>query len=743
MANSLKTLPLLLLIGTMLFYSNLWPFKQNNGILNAKDLNDYTYAYFDFLRQEVLEHGELPLWNPYQFAGISVIGNGEVNLFYPPNWLIYGLESRQAVALSLIFHGWLGMYGVALLAHRLGASPLGGLAAGLLWGGCGFIGARLNAGHYTLLLPLAWLPWVLAGYHWAAQHKRFYGSVGAAIALGMVFLSGHPQIGLMTGVCLLVFTIFEAYRNIQTALSRLFLIVLWGSMIGALGLLPIINTALGSDRQANQDRLLFANEFSLPAQQLISFAVPGLLGGIDGLAGDANFEELFAYSGWLPLLMAVLLLRQAKPRPEVWLLVSLGALGVILSLAMDGGLLRLMVQVFPPFGLFRSAARWLVLTQLSLACLAGLGITWLQQASVADLMAEIRPITARLIPILIMLAFMAAIGLSLGRTLHKDLLSVPPEQFWQSADALAGIGIMLGLLGLSLHALTRIEARTLALVMLIGVGVLDVWAVTLPFLSTGGKNTYREFWADLSDALPAKEITPARILIEKRRFDTRATATGQAYLDIYGYEQLRPEAYLQWIVDSDPFSPFNRLLGVEILARADPFTLPQELALLDVLVEDHAKRLYLYAFRDPVPRAFIADAVHVEKSDRIARDIFAETNNLKQVIVPHEIACQNASSGQATITTYRPNQVEIAVQADSAGLLFLSDRYDSGWKAEVNGRASPIYRADTTFRAVCVPSGQSTVVFRYRPASLYSGAIFSGIGLLGAIVSLSWLRKPS
>jgi len=31
--------------------------------------------------------GELPLWNPYQFAGYPFVGNGQSAIFYPPNWL--------------------------------------------------------------------------------------------------------------------------------------------------------------------------------------------------------------------------------------------------------------------------------------------------------------------------------------------------------------------------------------------------------------------------------------------------------------------------------------------------------------------------------------------------------------------------------------------------------------------------------------------------------------------------------
>ena len=65
------------------------------------------------------------------------------------------------------------------------------------------------------------------------------------------------------------------------------------------------------------------------------------------------------------------------------------------------------------------------------------------------------------------------------------------------------------------------------------------------------------------------------------------------------------------------------------------------------------------------------------------------------------------------------------VDAKRDGYLVLLDSYYPGWKAEVDGRAVPIERADYLFRAVFVTQGEHTVTFSYEPDSLKVGLLIS------------------
>jgi hypothetical protein len=92
-----------------------------------------------------------------------------------------------------------------------------------------------------------------------------------------------------------------------------------------------------------------------------------------------------------------------------------------------------------------------------------------------------------------------------------------------------------------------------------------------------------------------------------------------------------------------------------------------------------------------------------------------------------------------------PEHLVIRVSAAERGFLLLADQYFPGWKATVDGRPTPIARANHAFRLVEVPAGESTVEFRYAPWTVRLGAWVSGLTLLGvgAALALSVARRRS
>ncbi len=76
------------------------------------------------------------------------------------------------------------------------------------------------------------------------------------------------------------------------------------------------------------------------------------------------------------------------------------------------------------------------------------------------------------------------------------------------------------------------------------------------------------------------------------------------------------------------------------------------------------------------------------------------------------------SPGKAEITDWRPDRVEVAVDARVSTVLTLHEPWYPGWEVEVNGVRKPLLRSDVLFRGVEVPAGASKVVFAYRPLSL-------------------------
>ena len=94
----------------------------------------------------------------------------------------------------------------------------------------------------------------------------------------------------------------------------------------------------------------------------------------------------------------------------------------------------------------------------------------------------------------------------------------------------------------------------------------------------------------------------------------------------------------------------------------------------------------------------------------------------------------------AQVSSFAPNRMELDVDAQSRGLLVLSENYYPGWRATVDGQSAPIHEVDGALRGVIVPRGHSHVVLRYAPASVYWGGLLTAIAFLGTLVAM-WLEK--
>jgi len=76
----------------------------------------------------------------------------------------------------------------------------------------------------------------------------------------------------------------------------------------------------------------------------------------------------------------------------------------------------------------------------------------------------------------------------------------------------------------------------------------------------------------------------------------------------------------------------------------------------------------------------------------------------------------------------------LKVHADADGVLVLSETYEEGWHAHVDGDKAPVDEAYGVVRAVPITAGDHTVVLTYDPWSLRYGFYLS---LLGAALSLA------
>lgn len=82
------------------------------------------------------------------------------------------------------------------------------------------------------------------------------------------------------------------------------------------------------------------------------------------------------------------------------------------------------------------------------------------------------------------------------------------------------------------------------------------------------------------------------------------------------------------------------------------------------------------------------------------------------------------------------NTISAEIETDSQIFVNMSQTYYNGWRAYIDGVEVELYEVNGIIQGCFVPAGHHTVVFKYRPVSLYIGMIISGIYLFALVLYL-------
>ena len=151
-----------------------------------------------------------------------------------------------------------------------------------------------------------------------------------------------------------------------------------------------------------------------------------------------------------------------------------------------------------------------------------------------------------------------------------------------------------------------------------------------------------------------------------------------------------------------------------------------------------------------LPRAWIShDAQQVTAEEALALLASGEIDPAQTTLIESEPPMTTAPAAGATesitYTERSPETIQLEVTAASDGLLVLSETYDPGWKAYVDGEKVEILRANYLFRAIPIAPGEHTVELRYEPLETRIGMAISGLTLLAVIPAFLYAlrrRRP-
>ena len=704
-----------------------------------RGLDVFEYSHPNFLYAwDALQRGHGLIWNDLQNCGQPFFAIISTALLNPVNWISFVADPETALLPKIAVNLAIGGVGMYFLCREIGLGRLAAFCGTLafeLGGVCGELGRWGSFGLGTYV----WLPAAAFFCERILRAPSARSGIGLGIVLSLMLFGGYPQILFFAYQWVALRALFEVGTRRSAlrvrALQVLGLGLLLPLLLGAVQLVPSTELVAESVR----DRALTADEIQPHPSERQRFE-----------SFRKKLEVRMPGLGGLFPVVAVVLAGFAFAAPAGRRLAAfyLACGGLYFALAFFPPLFELYQHL--PFGrTFRRPARFVWMTGMSLSVLVAFGVQAFSGA--AALAKHDRLVGAGAILCgLAALHFLSPIGFTVWEwgllaatlaVLTAEIVFSPVRPYTRLA--LAGL-LVSNLIVLSLQPPMNSAQAGFSGPVDPSLLWQNKWAFELVKRRRGEQDRMYPLGEHFDYTLTAKSASIYGV--PSIADDERQVSKRYAELFVYMLSD-RPMLGL-----NDFYYPQRRLPGNRVLlnllaarylvvnteAEENVASLRPALQLLE-----RRESVSVYENRVALPRAFYVPRVEVVRDPGLLLDRLAsEGHRPRRVALIEEpptdgfMGLGPPGTGSVEIVASLGEELVIDVLASQAGFLFVSDQYYPGWEATVDGAAAPIHRANYAFRAVRVPEGESTVVFRYRPASLRVGAAVSGISLLAVVVYL-------
>lgn len=358
------------------------------------------------LRETLLNHGALALWNPYIYMGTPLAASMQHGVFYPPDLiLLLVMPAHWAMNISVLLHLVFAGVGTWFLLRRvLCIDALASVGFGAAFPCVAWFWGHME--HINQVAVTAYMPWILALVWLLARgdlRRRTFVLVWSVLS-SLQFLAGHPQAAVYTHLASLA--IAGGAIILQQERAAAFLRVIIGftsaglitGLLVCIQLLPTLELQEHSRRQFRDPT--YAISFSMPPDVLRLYVNPHAFGSfVDGYWVQGTnppepdrraYNEYGVFVGVPTLLLAMAAWMARGRRRETALLWGMALAALVLAMganmswrAITGGdfseqpapghsLYEIFIRLIPPLQGFRVPARWVIVTSFSLVCLAAI-----------------------------------------------------------------------------------------------------------------------------------------------------------------------------------------------------------------------------------------------------------------------------------------------------------------------------------------------------------------------------------
>jgi hypothetical protein len=574
------------------------------------------------------------------------------------------------------------------------------------------------------------------------------GAVAAlGLTLGLDLVAGYPQGPLHGGLAAGAWALVRARGAPPYFLARCAAGALLGGALAAVQLLPFWDYVRESAVYAH--RTQWTLTLAVPARAAITFLMPWFFGAGGDAWGPWQFAIVSTWFGVVPVLALPLALLGAWTRtPTRFFAVLLAAL-----LAMHYGVPGVVGLAELPGLALGTNLRLMPLIGLALCALGALGLDAVARGEGAARRRLDRALRVWTLGLVVAaLAWVIALADEPG----ARALTLPLPLQFLGALALLGVGAVLLLGWLADPARGPRWGWALALLQL--ASVLPLAATYNPvadvrwlYPSTPAIAALQRASADrgrvlmpgnygllygLDEAHGYDAMTPSRVADVVGSVGT-GTALGQGFAEnpvvLHGSEPLAPAAVL--------LSPALDLLGVRRIVLPPGAPAPRP----DMRLEYDGRDARVWRNERAFPRAFLVPRARCgDDREALALARGGAGDPREEVVLAGCTAAPAAGGRGGAVDTLEaePDRLRFATRTEAPAYLVVTDTWFPGWRARVDGRAAPLWRADHAFRAVWVPAGRHVVELAFRPRGLATGAALSGLAALVTLFLLvPWPRR--
>jgi len=782
---------LFMLIFTLVYFGHFL-LTGNEKILSSPrtDLASSGF-YYSELGFSLLKRGEAPLWNPYIFCGVPLLAGLQAAFYYPLRWVSLFMGEARAINISFILHFFLGSLFLYVLLRHYKLHPFPAMLSGIIFSFSAIPVLHLYAGHACDIWTMVWIPLVIlfldltihpvrdtsTGSSDGVKRRGIRYPIFGGIVLGLQILACHPQHVYYTilagGIYLLFHIDIKKSKNYYCSLFGkliLFLVVALG--ISAIQLLPSLEMVKNSGRMAGLN-LSWIGQNSLPPENFLTMLFPGFLGDLvsSPYLGRWYLWENCLYLGAGALLFGSMALFFSTKDRKTYFAFGIVFLGLFLATGKYNPVFPYLVRFFPGFSMFRGHAKFIYLYGFGLAILAGYGLEYL--FTPLETLGKRKFLTGQSSLKGFILTWVI-IALILGGLAIYFLPPGSPSPLWNkilsfsfaegeryeitTSDFMRGDFVrayntmqksvymtlsFIGLILLGIYLATKkMKFSRIFLAVIICADLFifgQKYLVSFSIKNIIHKDPVINFLKKDRSYFRTGEITPG--LLNRGIYHRLFSVGGYAgnilsrYSLFVNLAQNLPLDSMELVLFLKSHS--SLLNGINLKYILSPSSKRINHPDFSLAYEDGV--VSVYENKKALPRAYLVPEVITATSEEevLKRMLSPDFHFLRCAIVEggETKEARNIDSvGEATITRYESNEVEINVDSEKDSFLVLADMYYPGWKAYIDGERVKLFPTDYIFRGVKIPGGSHNVLFRYEPWTYKVGAFVTMLTILSVLV---------